>query len=159
MIYRDCRLTSDSLSGRMANTPAISLCSQIAQAGRVGGWKRDGDDGGRRGDARHRAVRNGRDRNEIRQGVTGGKSCILRASSACFAAAKERAQRLAQPRRNSSSTGQWRKRWPDARVVDALSPTNYCTAGAGVGACLARCGAAAVANAATAVVKSQVITH
>jgi hypothetical protein len=150
MIYRDCGLTSDSLSGRMANTPAISLCSQIAQAGRVGGWKRDGDDGGRRGDARHRAVRNGRDRNEIRQGVTGGKSCILRASSACFAAAKERAQRLAQPRR---------KRWLDARVVDALSPTNYCTAGAGVGACLARCGAAAVANAATAVVKSQVITH
>ena len=110
MIYRDCGLTSDSLSGRMANTPAISLCSQIAQAGRVGGWKRDGDDGGRRGAARHRAVRNGRDRNEIRQGVTGGKSCILRASSACFAAAKERAQRLAQPRRNSSSTGQWRKR-------------------------------------------------
>jgi hypothetical protein len=70
----------------------------------------------------------GRDRDESRQAkcVTGGKSCIVRASACLLDAAKERAQRLARPRRNSSSTGQWRKRWPGARVVDALSPTNYC---------------------------------
>ena len=43
-----------------------------------------------------------------------------------FESAPSRARRLARPRRNSSSTGQWRKRWPGARVVDALSPTNYC---------------------------------
>ena len=103
---------TDILTRRMmmTNPPAVSLhIDRPAVRQAVGGSEMAMADGAvMHGMAWHGT--SGRDRDESRQGVTGGKSCILRASSACFAAAKERAQRLAQPRRNSSSTGQWRKR-------------------------------------------------
>ena len=119
---------TDILTRRMmmTNPPAVSLhIDRPAVRQAVGGSEMAMADGAvMHGMAWHGT--SGRDRDESRQGVTGGKSCIVRASACLSDAAKERARRLARPRRNSSSTGQWRKRWPGARVVDALSPTNYC---------------------------------